>query len=437
VRSLHVPFGYFPDPVGGTEVYVSAMAQELQRRGHPAIIAAPGLHGARYHFDGLPVRRFAVSSGNVDLFAIYGNGDAGAAHRFASILDEERPDILHLHALSPAVSSRLLDLAEDRHVPVVFTYHTPTASCVRGTLMYRGRSTCDGRMETVRCTACWTEGRGVPPAAARLLARIPPLPIERAVGPSPIWTSAFATTLVAKRNEAARRLFAASERIFAPRKWVEELLVANGVPAQKIVRGPQPLCMPVTVRSEVTRAPGPLRVAFLGRLDPTKGAEILVRAIRSIPDVPIELDIFGISDAAAAEREAGRLRQIIGDDYRISLKDAVPPGDVGAILARHDVLGVPSQWMETGPLVVLEAYAAGIPVVGSALGGLLELVQHNTNGLLVQEYASPSAWADALITLTDTTRLETLRRGITPPETLSHAADLVVRTYESVLGSRS
>ena len=45
-------------------------------------------------------------------------------------------------------------------------------------------------------------------------------------------------------------------------------------------------------------------------------------------------------------------------------------------MANFDLLAVPSQWMETGPIVVLEAHAVGTPVLGANLGGIAELVHH-------------------------------------------------------------
>jgi glycosyltransferase involved in cell wall biosynthesis len=48
----------------------------------------------------------------------------------------------------------------------------------------------------------------------------------------------------------------------------------------------------------------------------------------------------------------------------------------------HDVLAVPSLWLETGPLVAMEALALGVPVLGSRLGGIAELVEHGVTGWL-------------------------------------------------------
>ena len=52
-------------------------------------------------------------------------------------------------------------------------------------------------------------------------------------------------------------------------------------------------------------------------------------------------------------------------------------------LSRYHVVAVPSQWMETGPLVILESFAAGVPVIGSALGGIADKVDDGVSGLLL------------------------------------------------------
>jgi glycosyltransferase involved in cell wall biosynthesis len=54
-------------------------------------------------------------------------------------------------------------------------------------------------------------------------------------------------------------------------------------------------------------------------------------------------------------------------------------------------------WFETGPLVVLEAFGAGIPVIGSAHSGIAELVTDGVSGLLVDN-GSPERWAQTLTT---------------------------------------
>src|SRR5262245_65682757 len=109
------------------------LAQRLAPRGYPSAIAAPARHAAEYEDAGLPVHRFAVDA-HPALAHAYGVPDEVAAAGFASIVARARPRIVHLHARTSAVSERLIDIAHEAGAAVLFTYHTPTVSCARGTM---------------------------------------------------------------------------------------------------------------------------------------------------------------------------------------------------------------------------------------------------------------------------------------------------------------
>lgn len=440
MKTVHVPFGYFPDPVGGTEVYVAALARALQRQGHDVVVAAPGREDTAYAHDGIRVRRFRVDDCVADVADLYGDGDADAAARFDRILDDERPDVVHLHAFTRACSVALVRKAHGRHIPVVFTYHTPTVSCLRGTLMLWGQSPCDGVMETVRCAACTLEGRGVPRPFAQLLGRMPTALGAKVPGVFGRAATAFRfPALTAMRHGATRALFAEADRIVAFRGWIAELLAANGVAPRKIVRSHHAI---ESVQRPTKARPANhdgLRVAFLGRLDPTKGVDVLIRAIRQIPEnVKVHVSVHGTVQGPAGERELTRLRTLAGSDSRIAFHPPVDAAHVVETMARHDVVAIPSQWMETGPLVALEAFAAGVPVVGSQLGGIAELVVDGVNGRLVRDFASPEAWASALSEIAlHPEWQETWRKGTEPPPTLDDVASAMVGVYRDVVAERS
>ena len=76
-----------------------------------------------------------------------------------------------LQARTAAVSERLVDIAHAVGGRVIFTYHTPTASCARGTMMLFGETPCDGIIETKRCMACALAGLGMPKLLARAAAQ--------------------------------------------------------------------------------------------------------------------------------------------------------------------------------------------------------------------------------------------------------------------------
>src|SRR5262249_36057242 len=78
-----------------------------------------------------------------------------------------------------------------------------------------------------------------------------------------------------------------------------------------------------------------------------------------------------------------RVRKLAGGAPRIAFAPPLARSEVAAVMARHDALMVPSLWLETGPLVILEAQAAGLYVVGSRLGGIAELIAEGGGGELV------------------------------------------------------
>ncbi|HMH50424.1 MAG TPA: glycosyltransferase [Candidatus Acidoferrum sp.] len=440
MKILHVPFTFGPDPVGGTEVYVQSLSRSQREIGVEPVIAAPGARTESYTIEGLTVHRFAVRDSVTDIRELYAAGDPGAARQFGRILDGEEPDVVHLHALTRGASLLLVREASMRDVPSVFTYHTPTVSCPRGTLLRWGHEQCDGRVDAVRCTECRLESLGLNRIASRVLARVP-ASFGRAMAnhgrSGGVWTALAMRELVSIRHQTFRECMAEVRHIVAVCEWARGVLERNGVPPAKVsvsragVQGP--------AASARGRDLGPptdetLRAVFLGRLDPTKGPDLLVKAVRSAPGLNIKLDIYGVMDAPSGNRYHAELIAAAAGDPRIVFRRPVPSAEVVALLRSYDVVMVPSRWLETGPLVVLEAFAAGTPVIGSALGGIAELVSHGVDGLLVRS-SSVDAWREALERV-DRERelLVTLRRGIRPPRTMADVADDMMAVYGRVLG---
>lgn len=434
MKILQVPFCFYPDAVGGTEVYVEALAKGLQKLKEEVVIAAPADKEASYRYGEIPVRRYAVPppAGMADL---YGEGDPAAAQAAARILDEEKPDIVHLHAFTRGVSLRLAREVKRRGVPLFFTYHTPTVSCQRGTLLRWGKEICDGRLKPGLCARCTLEGRGLPRLAAEAVTRVP-VPVGRWAAR---WASGKLATALRMRErvllqqESFRALMQESDRIIAVCQWVYDLLLLNGVPAVKVTLCRQGLVHEVPPATGLPKSPGPqpLRVVFLGRLHPSKGAHLLVRAVRDMPRLGVRLDLYGIrQDPADAEYERS-LRALAGNDPRISFSGQ-PIGDrVIEGLRRYDLLAAPSLGLETGPLVVLEAFGAGLPVLGSRLGGIAELVRDGVDGLLV-EAGSVREWSRALRRIAeDPELLRKLRSGVAPPRTAEAVAEEMGRLYRA------
>jgi glycosyltransferase involved in cell wall biosynthesis len=439
MKVLHVPFCFYPDPAGGTEVYVAGLARWQKRQGIEVAVAAPAPQPSNYGFGSLSVHRF--ETGQPNLRELYGEGDTAAAASFERVLDQVSPDLVHLHAFTSAISLRLVRAARQRGLPVVFTYHTPTATCIRGTLLRNGAEVCDGVLETTRCAACVLDGRGVNRLASSALSRLP-VALGRAIGSSGwsggVWTALRMTELVELRHHTVRAMFAEVDRIVAVCEWVRDLLIRNGVDARKITLSRQGLSEEPVGRPDISGKTENrvIRIAFLGRMSRVKGLDVLVDAVLASPELAVELDIYGVVQDQEGVSLKDQLRAAAAGDARIRFFPAIPANEILTVLERYDALAIPSQWLETGPLVVYEAFAAKVPVIGSRLGGLMELVTHERDGLLV-ESASRQAWTAALERLVREPRLlKRLREGIGPVRTMQQAAAEMIELYAKLPAKR-
>ena len=110
---------------------------------------------------------------------------------------------------------------------------------------------------------------------------------------------------------------------------------------------------------------------------------------------------------------------------------SIPSGEVVSRLRQYDFLAIPSQWMETGSLVALEAFAAGIPVIGWNLGGLTELVRHDVNGLLIEPNAF-GRWGETLQRVANDAGLRARLDRVTTPASVAVAHEMLA-LYQSLL----
>jgi glycosyltransferase involved in cell wall biosynthesis len=144
----------------------------------------------------------------------------------------------------------------------------------------------------------------------------------------------------------------------------------------------------VSAPSAITRSVGPpanARIACIGRIAPEKGQLDFLRAVeiisRSLPHA--RFTIYGAALFAEAGAEAYD-REVRARAAGLPVEFAGWVDDVYAALAQVDVLLVPSAPHEATTRVILEAYAAGVPVVAFASGGIPEIVEDGVTGSLTR-----------------------------------------------------
>jgi len=120
----------------------------------------------------------------------------------------------------------------------------------------------------------------------------------------------------------------------------------------------------------------PVTFGFMGRVIPVKGVDILIKAFTAIPDESARLLVFGSAGSTTP------FLQRLGND-RVRFMGGYDNRDIDRTLSEIDVLVAPSIWYEVSPLVIQEAFLAGIPVITTGIGGMAELVTDGVNGFTV------------------------------------------------------
>jgi glycosyltransferase involved in cell wall biosynthesis len=144
------------------------------------------------------------------------------------------------------------------------------------------------------------------------------------------------------------------------------------------------------------RNPPKLVVAAAGRLSPEKGFEVLVRAAESVVAVNDEIGFLVFGEGP--ERQALE-RQIAAAGLQERFVLAGFCGELDAFFPAFDILALPS-FTEGLPNVVLEAFAAGVPVVATAVGGVPEVLENGRSGLLVAA-GDHAGFAKAVLEMAD------------------------------------
>ena len=264
--------------------------------------------------------------------------------RLARLLEEVRPDVVHVHNTFPLISPSILDACRAHDVPVVATLHNFRQMCANAQLLRNGRpcELCVGRVP-------W---RGVVHKCYR--------------------NSALATIPVAVGIQVHRSRHTWTEGVtifIALTEFVRRQFIADGFPAGSIQVKPNFVPRPQTGREGAGSY-----FLYLGRLSAEKGVDVILDAW--VPELGQLLIVGDGPDRQQLEARAARH----GDSVRFL--GGQPREQCMRLLTNARALVVASRSYETFGLVVVEAYAHGVPTAGPALGVFPDLIQEGQTGLL-------------------------------------------------------
>jgi glycosyltransferase involved in cell wall biosynthesis len=188
----------------------------------------------------------------------------------------------------------------------------------------------------------------------------------------------------------AIRTFARVRLYLAVGRFVRDKYVQAGFPEDRIAVKP-------SFVAAAPRRQGPGNYfLFLGRLSREKGLDTLLTLWSRSPKSRKRLIVVGDGPERALLQDVAP-----GVEYR----GVLPAAEIPSLISGARALLLPSLSFEGAPRVVLEAYASGVPVLASRLGGLPELIEHGSSGVLVRP-ADVAAWIAAVERLTEDAEAE-------------------------------
>ena len=433
MRVLFVTASYLPESVGGVELHVAGLARSVQAAGHDAVVLArTGRDGVahlslvRDEVEGVPVLRLSNTFEDATTFeSMYVH--TGIEDRFVDVLDEVKPDVVHVHHLT-CLSVSILDRLRARGIPTVMTLHDFWMGCPRGQRITAELELCPD-IQLEKCVPCLRE------LWPHLLGP------GRAPGASTEEQDAGDRTLLEDYHAAMHRVLNGVDVLVTPSLFMRRMYEAYGVPAGQIrvVENGLPVNRFDTVQS-ARRGTGPLRIGFIGSVLPSKGVHLLLEAVRRLGDPSsMRLDVWGEVLPFHHDHAYGKRLEALRSGFEsvIELHGRYDNEDVPEILDSFDVVVVPSIWYEAYALTLREAFLRGVPVVTANHGAMAEAVEDGVNGLLF-EAGDEASLALVLRRLVDDRELlERLARSAHRVRDEADAAAELLGIYEHALSGRS
>lgn len=257
-----------------------------------------------------------------------------------------RPDVVHVHNFFPRLSPSVFYACAASKVPVVLTLHNYRLICPTATLLHEGKIT-----ETSLTDGPWW-----------------------AIRKGVYQNSKMGTLVLALMIWIHQRLNTWGSKVDAfivLTPFARDIFIRYGLPPGKL-------------HIKANSAPDlgwdrerrPFEFLYVGRLSAEKGVGVLCSAVDAISktDNRVQLKIVGSGPMRLSIREASQIEllgQLSAEDVRKHLRGAI-------------ALVVPSLWYEGLPMVIVEAFSFGVPVIASRIGALQSLVLDRVTGLLFE-----------------------------------------------------
>ena len=368
---------------GGAETYYLTVGSELERMGHEVA------YFSMRHPDNLPCEwdkyfvtqreynnvRNPLQAARDGVALIY---SPEAKRNFQALCEEFRPDVVHLNNVHRQITLSILDAPylRENKVPVFYTAHDYMTVCP-GYLMLDG----DGRV----CDACLEDGRYRHCIENRCVKG------SRAKSALAAMEASFN-----RAHKSNKRI----DKVIAPSRFMRSKLIEGGWPEGKVVflqnfADDAIIDRAANAGADATDRENPY-LLFFGRLSVEKGVDTLLRAFDvALPNLPQDIRLVVVGDGPdAAEFKA--LASSLDCASRIEFAGYQTGDALQSYVERASLAISSSRCRENMPYSIVEAFAAGTPVLGTNIGGIPELVDEGNTGFIC-ESGDVQSMADAIL----------------------------------------
>jgi glycosyltransferase involved in cell wall biosynthesis len=452
---------FLPDHSAGTEVYTYNLARELQSRGHTVevfctekILSRRSYSIIKRDVDGLKCHVMVNNLDHESFTETFANPRAEGA--FQRVLEVFKPDIVHVQHLM-LLSLGIPRISRSAGARVVMTLNDFWLFCVRfGQLLLPDGSLCGGPTLT-DCENCLQDFRfsqGAPEKAmirmmqvTRELSGVDLAPLvywaqdrskmlqkRKTDSPSKEAQAGSASNLQDDLRHRIRKVALLIEQVdlfLSPSATVADRVAQWGIARNKLRVSRYGIDIsPFENLQHEEREGGKVTFGYVGTLAPHKGVHILLQAMQKIPPETCRLHIFG-SDSHYGDY--GKMLRELAAGLDVTFHGVLDRANIGSAFEKLDCLVMPSLWLENSPVVIQEAFAAGVPVIASGQGGMAELIQDGRSGRLF-----PAGDVSALAThmasvIHSPTTLRTWSVSMDKPRTIADDAEAMEEIYNELI----
>jgi len=322
---------------GGDCIYMMELERLLKSRGHDVAVFA------MQYSQNEPSEWNKYWPSNMSAIKAFSRpfGDSEVRRKFTALLDDFKPDVVHLNNIHTQLSPVIAEIAHDRGIRVVWTLHDSKLVCPCYTCMRDGKW----------CTECFTDKKAV---------------IRHRCMPGSV-PGAIVGYLEAKKWNK-ERIQKSCDLFLSPSQFMADTSIQGGYDAEKF----KVLCNFIDVKKVENPSFNKSEYfVYLGRLTQVKGIETLCRVAA---ELPYKLIVIGGGDMESDLRKmyAGK---------SIEFKGQKNWNEIRPILESARFMVIPSEWSENNPLSVIESQSLGTPVLGARIGGIPELIEEGVSGM--------------------------------------------------------